>query len=109
MADAPFTETVEQLTLRRDLVAQYGELAFVQAIELSGLALCMRALAEADLNAGQRDWLYQQGSLHLAKLLEPLMSPEHSAKVTECSKRIEAANETWVNDEIEKREGLPHG
>jgi hypothetical protein len=100
------TMTPEQVQEREALVARYGQAVFDQAVELSGLALCLRSLATDGLSPVQREWLYQQGSLHLAKLLTPLMSAEHSAKVTECSKRIETITETGVMDEIARRAGL---
>lgn len=100
------TMTPEQVQEREALIAKYGQAVFEQAVELSGLALCMRALADPEMDAGQREWLYQQGSLHLAKLLNPLMSPQHSAQVTECSKRIESATDLWMADELERRHGL---
>lgn len=99
--------TPEQRQLRVDLQAQYGDVVYAQAIELSGLSLCMLGLAADELSVEQRAHLYKQGSLHLAQLLETVMSAGHSAKVTECAKRMDAALDTWMLDDIEKRDGLP--
>lgn len=96
----------EQVKEREALVALYGEAVFFQAVELSGLALCLRALADGDMNAGQREWLHQQASLHLAKLLDPLVPAAYSAKLTECAKRIESAADMWMADELARARGL---
>ena len=102
----PVDLTPEQRQERDALIAKYGASAFDQALELSGLALCMRALTDSSLNDEQREWLYQQGSVHIAKLLESLMTQAHAAKVTECSKRIESITELGVLDEDARLRGL---
>ncbi len=99
--------TPEQEQLRADLIAQYGETVFKQASELSGLAMCLVGLGADELKPEERARLYRQASLHLAQLLETVMPAEHSAKVTECAKRMDVALDLWMADEIEKREGLP--
>lgn len=99
--------TQEQEKLQADLLAQYGEVIFKQASEFSGLSLCLVALAADELAPAQREHLYRQASLHLAQLLETLMPAAHSANVTECAKRMDAALDTWMADDIERREGLP--
>jgi hypothetical protein len=100
--------THEQKKLQADLIAQYGEVIYKQAVELSGLSLCLVALAADELAAPQREHLYRQASMHLAQLLETLMAPAVTAKVSECAKRMDAALDTWMLDEIEKRDGLPY-
>ena len=104
MAGEP--ETAEQAQLRRDLVTKYGERIFGQAVELSGLALCMAGLAADELTPQERKDLYEQGSLHLASLLAECFPDGTSAKVTECAKRLDAATDQWMADEAARRAGL---
>ncbi len=99
--------TPEQQKLEAELLAEYGETIFTQARELSGLRLCMVGLAVDELTTEQRQHLFQQASLHLGQLLETVMAPAVSAKVSECAKRMDAALDTWMLDMIEKRDGLP--
>jgi len=101
--------TPEQDKLQADMLAEYGEVIFKQASEFSGLSLCLVALAGEELTPTQREHLYRQASLHLAQLLETLLPPAVSAKITECAKRMDAALDIWMLDEIEKRDGLPNG
>lgn len=101
------TMTKEQEQLRADLVARYGEDIVAQANQLSGLQLCLIGLGVDELKFEERARLVRQAGMHLAELLDTVMAPEHSAKVVECAKRLDAAIETWMNDEIEKRDGLP--
>lgn len=99
--------TPEQEKEKAEILAQYDEEVARQASELSGLALCLRSLSSDQLEQSKREWLYRQASLHLAQLLETLMTPAQSAKVTECAKKMEAALDTWMADNIERRDGLP--
>lgn len=102
---AEMTQEQKQLTVT--LAAEYGPKVYAQAVELSGLSLCLVSLGADVLTAAERERMYRQASLHLAKLLETVMSPEHSARVTECAKRMDAALDTWMLDAIEMRDGLP--
>lgn len=95
--------TAEQKKLRQDLITQYGEVVFRQAEEFSGLALCLTALAQGDLERDERIGLYRQASLHLGQLLETVMTSDHSARVSECAKRMDAALDMWMLDEVERR------
>ena len=98
--------TPEQEKLHADLVKQYGLLIVTQARHLSGLTLCLQALALDELSAEERKKSYARAGTHLGQLLETVMSAEYSAKVTECAGRIDAALDLWTADEIEQREGL---
>jgi hypothetical protein len=67
----------------------------------------MVALGRDDLNEAERKRMYDQASLHLGQLLETMMSPALSEKVTECAKRLDEAIALWAADEVERRDGLP--
>jgi hypothetical protein len=45
--------------------------------------------------------------MHLAKLQASYITKGESDKLTECAKRLDAALETWMMDDLEEREGLP--
>lgn len=100
--------TAEQRKLFSELQVLFGAKSLEQANHLSGLGLCLAALAgDEGLTKEQRRFVYQQASTHLAQLLETLLSPKESARVTECAKRLDAAIETWMLDDTEARDGLP--
>ncbi len=99
--------TPEQEKLHADLVKKYGLLIVKQARHLSGLTLCLQALALDELDQEERRKSYERAGVHLAKLLETVMPAEYSAKVTECASRIDSATDLWMADEIEQRDGLP--
>jgi hypothetical protein len=101
------SETQEQEKLRSDLIAQYGERAFRQACELAGIKNCLQALSCDALSTDERAAAYMRASLHLGQFLESLMSAEQSASLTECARRVEAAVDQWMLDDIERRQGLP--
>lgn len=101
------TMTDEQKQLPAALIAAYGEKVYAQAVELSGLSLCLVSLGSDVLTEAERARMYRQASLHVAQLLEAVMPAEHSAKVTECAKRIDSAVDMAALDAIEKRDGLP--
>lgn len=102
--------TEEQDKLPAELIKQYGAPTLMQANELSALTLCLQALGTEQLTDEQREFVARQAGLHVAQLMGMLMSPEQSAKVVECAKRVDSALDTWMLDEIEKRDGLPpHG
>jgi hypothetical protein len=103
------SQTVEQLRLRDELIAAYGEAVVQQAGHLGGLALCMVAMAHDDLTSEERSAAYETASAHLAGLLDPLMPTGHAAKVNECAKRMDSAVSLWMLDNIEARDGLPKG
>lgn len=108
MAASPSGEpTLEQRQLHADLVQLYGTKVCQQAHQLSGVALCLVALGTDKLSAAERRDSYVNASAHLALLLESLMTPEESAKVSECAKRMDVAIALWVLDDIEARDGLP--
>lgn len=94
--------TQEQKKLHEDLVAEYGEKIVGQARDLSGISLCVIGLLTDELSVAERQAAYQRVSGHLARLLESMMSPDHSAKVTACAKRLDAAIEVWTLDELEQ-------
>lgn len=72
------------------------------------MSLCLVALAsDPDLSPEKRRETYDHASVHLAELLSTLMTAEESAAVSECAKRLDAAIETWMLDDIEARDGLP--
>lgn len=100
------SEPQEQAQLREDLTAEYGEALYGQAVEFSGLALCLTALATDDMTTEERAEIYQQASLHLSALLAVLLPPGTSQKLTECAKRLDAATEIWMADEMARRAGL---
>jgi hypothetical protein len=101
-------ETPEQQKLRADLIAQYGNAAFERALQLSGLQLCITGLGADHLSTKERERLVRQAGIHLAELIDDLMpSAFESAKVVECARRIDAAIEVWMLDEVEQRDGLP--
>lgn len=98
--------TPEQEQLRADLLAEYGEALVQQAIELSGLAMCLAGLAADELTSEERARLYRQASIHLGQLLSTSMPAAVSAKLTECALRFDAALDLWMLDGIEQREEL---
>lgn len=100
--------TEEQRKLFSELQMLFGSKSLEQANHLSGLGLCLSALANDEgLTREQRQHVYQKASEHLAQLLEMLLSPGESARMIECAKRLDAAIETWMLDGIEARDGLP--
>lgn len=109
MAASPSGEpTVEQRQLFAELRERYGAATLERANHLSGLALCLVALASDDaLTKDQRKDTYKSASYHLSRLLSTMLSAEESAAVSECAKRLDAALDTWMLDDIEARDGLP--
>lgn len=101
--------TPEQEKLRADLVASYGLPLVEQARHLSGLKLCLQALALDELSAEEREKSYASAGMHLAQLIEMLMTPERSAQLTECAARLDSAIDLWMADEMEKRDGIVVG
>lgn len=99
--------TDEQARFSADLVAEYGETIVTQAASLSGLSLCIAALATDELSKEERATAYQRASQHLAELLETMLSPRLSAEVAACAKRMDEVSALWMADAIEAREGLP--
>lgn len=98
--------TAEQEQHHADLVKKYGQMIVRQARHLSGLTICLQALALDDLEGDERKESYARAGAHLAELLETMMSAEYSAKVTECASRIDSALELWMADELERKQGL---
>lgn len=99
--------TQEQEKFHAVLVEQYGLPIVTQARHLSGLTMCLQALAVDELSGEERKKSYIRAGMHLAQMLEMVMSAQQSAKVTECAGRIDAALDVWMVDEIEARDGLP--
>lgn len=99
--------TVEQAKLHADLLAAYGPRVCHQAHELSGLTLCLVALATDELSGPERQQTYRLAGAHLARLLETCISTEESTKLGECAKRMDAAIALWVMDDLEEKQGLP--
>lgn len=97
----------EQQKLSAQLVAEYGETIVTQAASLSGLSLCIAALATDELSKEERATAYQRASQHLAELLETMLTPRLSAEVAACAKRMDEVSALWMADAIEAREGLP--
>jgi hypothetical protein len=74
--------------LETELCEQYGETAFERGREFSGLVLCLCGLGTDDLAEEERASLYAAASRHLAALMETVLSPQDSAAMTACAKRI---------------------
>lgn len=103
------TQEEEQKKLKGELIERYGAVAFKRAMEMSGVRSCLEALATDALSEEERKAAYARAGMHLARLHGTFMTFEESAAMTECAKRIDAAVETWVMDDIEARDGLPPG
>ena len=99
--------TQEQATLRAQLIERFGLVAFNRAMEMSGVRNCLQALACDELSKNERAEAYMRAGVHLARLHAMFMTTAESAALTECAKRIDAALDTWMLDEIEERDGLP--
>lgn len=99
--------TPEQVKLRGELIARYGELTFMRALEMSGLRCCLRALASDELKPHEREVAFHLAGRHLARLQASWMQGEASDALTECALRIDAAMDAWTLDDIEARDGLP--
>lgn len=98
---------VEQQQLRAALIERYGVVAFNRAMEMSGVRTCLQALATDALSAQERHLAFMRAGMHLSRLHASFMTAEQSAALSECAKRIDAALDMWVVDEIEQRDGLP--
>lgn len=99
--------TPEQEKFHADLVASYGLPVVTQARHLSGLKLCLQALALDKLTEEERRKSYARAGAHLAHLVDLLMTEPQSRKLTECAALLDSAIDLWMADEIEQRDGLP--
>jgi hypothetical protein len=87
--------------LEAELCEQYGETAFERGREFSGLVLCLCGLGTDELTEEERAGLYASASRHLAALMETVLSPQDSAAMTACAKRIDQASEAWAAEDGE--------
>lgn len=97
----------EQESLREELIERFGMVTFTRATEMSGLRYCLQALACDDLSKEERAAAYVMAGAHLAKLHSTYITNEQSLELTECARRMDAAIDTWLMDDLERREGLP--
>ena len=101
------TELREQTALRAELIRRFGERTFQRALEMSGIRICLQALATDALSEIERKTAYMMAGVHLANLQTSFLNGEDSAAMTECARRLDAAMDMWSLDEIEARDGLP--
>lgn len=98
--------TDEQPLLVAKLVARYGAVTYMRALEMSGLRTCMEAMACDGMTQEERLQAYQRAGMHLAKLHASLFTKEESDRITECARVIDGAFDQWAADDVARRAGL---
>lgn len=88
------------------LVERYGHATYSRALEMSGLKICLQALAVENLSAEERQQAFQRAGMHLSRLHASLFTQEESVRITECARVIDGAFDQWAADDVARKAGL---